>query len=136
MRPFATIGAFQRAIVRSCALVKIGSPVSAFTPWSRLSPSATASCAPATQIIDSRPPPVVVAMGEPLPVTLAHQAVATEGGDPPLMRSATRPLALGEQDVPLPANASTVPEGVPITAPVGITAPAAATGKTNPHPMP
>src|SRR2546421_5100548 len=127
MRPLATIGALKRVSVDSCALVKRGSPVSAFTPCSLLSP-----CAPGIQIIDSSPFPVVVAMGEPLPPPLAHHAVATEGGDPALMRRAIRP----EQDVPLPANASTVPEGVPITAPVGITSPAAATGKTNPPPMP
>src|SRR5438128_2025067 len=131
MRPFAMIGALKRVSVDSCALVKRGSPVSAFTPCSLLSP-----CAPGIQIIDSSPFPVVVAMGEPLPPPLAHHAVATEGGEPALMRRATRPFAPGEQDVPLPANASTVPEGVPITAPVGITAPTAATGKTNPPPMP
>src|SRR2546423_3206985 len=110
MRPCGTIGAFQRAIAPTSALVKIGSPVSAFTPCRSLSPCAVAEIwAPAIQIIDSRPPPVVVAMGEPLPMTLPHHAVATP--DPALMRSATRPL-VPEHDVPFAATASTVPEGV------------------------
>src|SRR5438132_433370 len=119
MRPFATMGALNRASGPSAELRKIGVPVSALTPCSCLSPSA-----PGIQIIDSSPPPVVVAMGEPLPLTLAHHAVVTPGGDPAEMRSATRPFS-PEHDDPVAGNASNVPEGVATTAGAVITGPLA-----------
>ena len=113
------MGALNGVSDPSTALVKIGAPVSALTACSWLSPPA-----PAIQIIDSSPLPVVVAMGEPLPLTLEHQAVATPGGDPNEMRSATRPLAPGHDEL-VAGNASSVPEGVATTAGAVITAPLA-----------
>src|SRR5205814_8805017 len=129
MRPVATMAALNRVSDLSAELVKIGAPVSALNASSWLSPPALG-----IQIIDSSPLPVVVAMGEPLPLTLAHQAVVTPGGDPAEMRSATSPLAPGH-DEPVAGNASSVPEGVATTAGAVITTPLA-TRMTGPEPRP
>src|SRR6267154_3077854 len=113
------MGALKRITSPSCALVKIGSPVSAFTAWSWLSPCAPA---PTTQTMDSAPEPVVLAIGAPLPLTPAHQAVVTAGGDPAEMPSATSPFA-PVHPVPFAGNARIVPVGVATTAGAVITTP-------------
>src|SRR5207248_9874801 len=117
MRPFATMAALNRVSDPSAELVKIGAPVSALNASSWLSPPALG-----IQIIDSSPLPVVVAMGESLPLTLAQQAVVTPGGDPADMRSATTPLAPGH-DEPVGGNASSVHVGVAAAAGAVFTTP-------------
>src|SRR6185436_15812902 len=109
MRPFAAIGALNLISEPSAALVKMTWPFSALNAWSWLSP-----CAPKAQMIDSAPPPVVLAMGEPFPLRPAHHAVAIPGGDPAVMRRATKRFAPGHE-IPAPGKARIVPEGVPIT---------------------
>src|SRR6267142_6023578 len=123
------MGALKRITSPSCALVKIGSPVSAFTAWSWLSP-----CAPTTQTMDSAPPPVVLAMGEPFPLICAHHALVASGGGPAEMRSATSLFVEGHP-TPFAGNASIVPEGVEITAGAEITTPFATWGAIRPPPI-
>src|SRR6266571_73904 len=130
MRPLTAIGALKRITDPSEPLVKIATPVSALSAWSRPSPSA-----PTAQMIDSAPPPVVLAIGDPFPLTPAHQAVLTPGGEPAVMRSATKPLGPGHE-TPLAGNARIVPEGVPITAGAVITTPLATCGAVRPPPIP
>src|SRR6266853_1487909 len=123
MRPLAAIGALNRWTVPSAALVKRGAPVSALTACSLLS-----SSAPTTQMIDSAPEPVVVAIGAPLPFRSAHQTVLTPGGEPAVTRSATSPLFALGHDLPLAGKARMVPEGVAITAGAVMTTPFATCG--------
>src|SRR5215468_9819385 len=132
MRPFAAMGALNRWSDPSEALVEIACPVSALNAWSWLSP-----WVPTAQTIDSAPPPVVLAMGEPFPLTPAHQAVTMPGGVPAAQQKAPRPLPPAGQDAPLAGKARIVPEGVPITVGAVITTPVATRGgDTTPPPMP
>src|SRR6266478_9098047 len=125
------MGALKRITSPSRALVKIVAPVSAFTACSWLSP-----WAPTTQTMDSAPEPVVLAIGAPLPLTPAHQAVVTAGGDPAEMPSATSPFA-PVHPAPFAGNARIVPVGVAITAGAVITTPfATRKGAISPPPIP
>src|SRR6266850_3666322 len=128
MRPFAAMGALNFISEPSAALVKMTWPFSALNAWSWLSP-----CAPKAQMIDSAPEPVVLAMGEPFPLTPAHQAVAIPGGAPAEIRRATRPLA-PEHETPSPGKARIVPDGVPITVGAVTTTPFATRGAARPPP--
>src|SRR4051794_5374808 len=123
MRPLAAMGALNRVMAfpePSAALVKIACPVSALNACSWRSPPA-----PTAQMIASAPLPVVLEIGEPFPLTLAHQAVVIPGGDPAAMRRATNPFVPLGQELPLAGKARIVPEGVPITVGAVITTPPA-----------
>src|SRR5881394_1675881 len=130
MRPFAAMGALKRITDPIDPPVKIASPVCAFNG------SVPAPSVPTAQTIDSAPPPVVVAIGDPFPPTLAHQAVVIAGGDPAPMRKATNPLAPVGHERPLAGKARMVPEGVPITVGAVITTPLATRGAVRPPPTP
>src|SRR5689334_15988070 len=131
MRPLAAMGALNFISEPNPLLVKIACPVSALSACRLLSP-----WAPTAQMIVSAPFPVVLAIGDPFPLTLAHQAVAIPGGDPAVIRRATRPFA-PEQPVPLAGKARMVPVGVPITVGAVITTPFATRGgDTTPPPIP
>src|SRR5882724_8696824 len=86
--------------------------------------------------MDSAPEPVVLAIGAPLPLTAAHQAVVTAGGGPAATLSATSPFA-PLHPTPLAGNARIVPVGVAITAGAVITTPfATRKGAISPPPIP
>src|SRR5689334_8271297 len=131
MRPLAAMGALNRTRSPSAALVKRTSPVSALNACSSLSP-----CGPTAQMTDSAPLPIVLAIGEPFPLTCPHHAVATPGGDPAVMRSATSPLVPDGHEVPCPGNARMVPDGVATTVGAVITTPRATCGAATPPPTP